>query len=205
MDVTRSRAEVQNVLGYRVPRRLGLSDDAGNEYFSEGLSEELLNLLVKIPELQVAARTSSFSYKGKDVKIAQIAKELNVAHVLEGSVRKSGDRVRITAQLIEARSDTHLWSENFDRTLDDIFEIQDEISQAIVDELQIQLLGVRRSADRTDPETYALYLQALHLFQVEEGSSEIAVEELLHQVLQRDEAIDFQRAILGNREFIATA
>jgi TolB-like protein len=95
---------------------VNMSDDAGNEYFSEGLSEELLNLLVRIPELKVAARTSSFSYKGKDVKIAQIGQELNVAHVLEGSVRKSGNQVRITAQLIKADDGFHIWSQTYDRT-----------------------------------------------------------------------------------------
>ena len=96
---------------------VNMSDDAGNEYFSEGLSEELLNLLVKIPELKVAARTSSFSYKRKDTKISQIGEELKVAHVLEGSVRKFGNRVRITAQLIKADDGFHLWSQTYDRTL----------------------------------------------------------------------------------------
>ena len=87
-----------------------MSADKDQEYFSDGISEELLNLLAKIPQLRVISRSSAFSYKGKDVKLAQMAKELNVAHILEGSVRKAGNKVRITAQLIEARSDTHLWS-----------------------------------------------------------------------------------------------
>jgi adenylate cyclase len=138
---------------------VNMSDDSGNEYFSEGLSEELLNLLVKIPQLKVAARTSSFSYKDKDVSVAQIGAELNVAHILEGSVRKAGNRVRITAQLIKADDGFHLWSETFDRTLDDIFVIQDEIAKAVVDELKIKLLGTMSEVRKTDPEVYALYLQ----------------------------------------------
>ena len=129
---------------------VNMSDDSGNEYFSEGLSEELLNLLVKIPELKVAARTSSFSYKGKDVKIAQIGEELNVSYVLEGSVRKAGNHVRITAKLVKADDGFHLWSETFDRTLDDIFVIQDEIAKAVVDELKINLLGTMPESRTTD-------------------------------------------------------
>jgi len=141
---------------------VNMSDDADNEYFSEGLSEELLNLLVRIPKLKVAARTSSFSYKGKDTKIAQIGEELNVAHVLEGSVRKSGNRVRITAQLIKADDGFNLWSQTYDRTLDDIFVTQDEIAAAVVDALKITLLGALPEHQKTDPEVYALYLQGTY-------------------------------------------
>ncbi len=118
---------------------INMSADPEQEYFSDGISEELLNLLAQIPTLRVTARTSSFAFKGKDVPIPEIARQLNVAHVLEGSVRKSGDRVRITAQLIEARSDTHMWSESYDRTLDDIFAVQDEIAAAIGDALKVRL------------------------------------------------------------------
>jgi len=142
---------------------VNMSDDASNEYFSEGLSEDLLNLLVRIPELKVAARTSSFYYKGKDVKIAQIGQELNVAHVLEGSVRKSGNQVRITAQLIKADDGFHLWSQTYDRKLDNIFQIQDEIATAVVKELKIALLGDIPEARETDPEVYSLYLQGKYL------------------------------------------
>ncbi len=138
---------------------VNMSDDSGNEYFSDGLSEELLNLLVKIPELRVAARTSSFSYKGKDVKIAQIGEELNVTHVLEGSVRKAGDHVRITAQLVKTNNGFHVWSETFDRTLEDIFVVQDEIAKAVVDELKINLLGAMPEGRTTDAEVYSFYLQ----------------------------------------------
>lgn len=136
-----------------------MSPEQDQEYLSDGIAEELLNLLVKIPDLQVAARTSSFSFKGKDVKIADVARELNVAHVLEGSVRKAGDRVRITAQLIQADNGFHLWSETYDRTLDDVFAIQDEISVAVVEALKIQLLGAAPKSVEVNPQAYALYLQ----------------------------------------------
>lgn len=140
-----------------------MSPDKDQEYLSDGIAEELLNLLAKVPELRVISRSSSFFYKGKDINLAQVAEELKVAHILEGSVRKSGDRVRITAQLIEARSDTHLWSKAYDRTLDDIFAIQDDIAAAVVTELKVTLLGEAPHVERIDPETYALFLQARHL------------------------------------------
>lgn len=141
-----------------------LSADREQEYFSDGISEELLNLLVKIPELRVISRTSSFSYKGKNLRLAQIAQELNVAHILEGSVRKAGNRVRITAQLTDARTDTQLWSETYDRPLDDIFAVQDEISGAVVSELRLKLLGSSPKAKPVDERAYSLYLQARSLY-----------------------------------------
>lgn len=140
-----------------------MSSDKDQEYMSDGIAEELLNLLAKIPELRVISRSSAFSYKGKDIKLAQVAEELNVTHILEGSVRKAGNQIRITAQLIEARSDSHLWSETYDRTLDDIFAIQDEISASVVSQLEIKLLGEAPHLRETNPEAYALYLRARHL------------------------------------------
>jgi len=142
---------------------VNMSSDAEQEYFSDGISEELLNLLAGIPELRVISRSSAFSFKGQNLEIPEIAERLNVAHILEGSVRKAGDRVRITAQLIEARSDTHLWSETYDRTLDDIFAVQDEIAATVVEQLKITLLGAAPRVQETDPEAYALYLQAIYL------------------------------------------
>jgi TolB-like protein/Tfp pilus assembly protein PilF len=127
---------------------------------SDGLAEELLNLLAKIPALHVTSRTSAFAFKGQNISIAQIAKGLNVAHVLEGSVRKAGNKLRITVQLIDARSDTHLWSETYDRTLDDIFALQDEIAAAVVLRLKIALLDEVPRARTADPKAYALVLQA---------------------------------------------
>jgi TolB-like protein/Flp pilus assembly protein TadD len=162
---------------------VNMSDDPGNEYFSDGISEELLNLLAKIPELHVAARTSSFSFKGQNLEIPEIAKRLNVAHVLEGSVRKAGDRVRITAQLTKADDGYHLWSETFDRTLEDIFAIQDEIAAAVVDALKVTLLGQAPRAQQIDPEAYALYLQATHLQKSGTNESSAQANALLKRVL----------------------
>ncbi len=139
-----------------------MSQGGDQEYLSDGIAEELLNLLAKIPELRVISRTSAFSYKGKDIKLAQVAEELNVAHILEGSVRKAGDKVRITAQLIDARSDMHLWSETYDRTLDDVFAIQDDIAATVVAQLKITLLGEDRRvlyAERAaDMDAYSAFL-----------------------------------------------
>ena len=140
-----------------------MSPAKDQEYFSDGITEELLNLLAKVPQLQVTARTSSFSFKGKELGIKEIAKTLSVAHILEGSVRKSGNQVRITAQLINASTDKHLWSETYDRNLDDVFAIQDEIAGKVVDELKVTLLGAAPKARTTDPKAYSLYLQAVQL------------------------------------------
>jgi len=137
-----------------------MSADQENEYFSDGLSEELLNLLAKIPDLQVAARTSAFSFKESNADIAEIASQLNVAHVLEGSVRKSGTEIRITAQLINAADGYHLWSNTWDRTLLDVFAIQDEIAAAVVEALRVTLLGELPKARTTDPEAFLLYLRS---------------------------------------------
>jgi TolB-like protein/Flp pilus assembly protein TadD len=142
---------------------VNMSDEKSNEFFSDGISEELLNLLAKIPQLQVTARTSSFAFKGKETGITEVARQLHVAHVLEGSVRKSGNAVRITAQLINAATDKHLWSQTYDRRLDDIFAIQDEIAADVVKQLKVTLLGTAPKTRTTDPEAYALYLQAVQL------------------------------------------
>jgi adenylate cyclase len=146
---------------------VNVSDDRQNEYFSDGLTEELLNLLANMPGLRVIARTSSFAYKGKDMKVADIARELNVDHVLEGSVRKSGDRVRITAQLVRASDSSHMWSESFDRRLEDVFAVQDEISKQVVGALKVQLLGSdtehAEPGGTSSPKAYEQFLQALYL------------------------------------------
>jgi TolB-like protein len=142
---------------------VNMSSDPEQEYFADGISEELLNLLAQIPDLQVTSRSSAFSFKDKDLEIPEIATQLNVAHVLEGSVRKSGEQVRITAQLIDARSDKHLWSKSWDRTLDDIFAVQDEIAAEVAEQLQVELLGVKPVVRSVDPEAYALFLQARQL------------------------------------------
>jgi len=142
---------------------VNMSDDRSNEYFSDGLTEELLNLLARIPELKVIARTSSFAYKGKEAKISEIARELQVANVLEGSVRKSGDRIRITAQLIRTSDSTHLWSQSYDRTVQDIFAVQDEIAGEVVDSLKVKLLGADhkpvQAGGTNDARAYEAYLR----------------------------------------------
>jgi len=143
---------------------VNMSNDDDNEYFSDGLTETLLHMLAQIPDLKVAARTSSFAFKGRNVGIGEIAAALGVAHILEGSVQRDGDRVRITAQLIRASDEFHVWSENYDRTLDDIFGIQDEIAQKVGFALSESLLGAASGqlagVQTTNPDAYDLYLQA---------------------------------------------
>ncbi len=163
-----------------------MSQAKDQEYFSDGISEELLNLLAKIPQLHVAARTSSFSFKGKEVPIPEIARTLLVANVLEGSVRKSGDRLRITAQLIRAADGYHLWSETYDRKLDDIFTIQDEISAKVVEQLKVTLLGATPKARTTDPRAYALYLQARELGRQQKVDAFKESDKLYQQALAID-------------------
>src|SRR5438105_1796924 len=142
-----------------------MSEKKDEEYFADGLSEELIGMLTTVPELKVPARTSSFYFKGKQTTIADIAKALGVAHVLEGSVRKSGNTLRITAQLIRVDNGYHVWSETYDRKLDDIFQVQDEIASAVVKALKVSLLeGEMPKATRAaNPEAYALYLQGRSL------------------------------------------
>lgn len=176
---------------------VNMSDDASNEFFSDGLSEEMLNLLAKIPELRVTSRSSAFSYKGKDFKIADVGRELNVSNVLEGSVRKAGNQVRITAQLIKVDGDVHLWSETYDRSLENIFTIQDEIATAVVKQLKLKLLGRMPTIQETDPEAYALFLQARHLSNLltPEGWEQSNI--LYHQALAIDSGYAFAWAGLG--------
>jgi TolB-like protein/Tfp pilus assembly protein PilF len=165
---------------------VNMSEDKTNEFFSDGISEELLNLLTKIPQLKVAARTSSFSFKGKGVEIPEIARQLHVANVLEGSVRRSGDQVRITAQLIRAEEGYHVWSETYDRKMDDIFKIQDEIAGEVVKELKVKLLGAAPQVRTTDPKAYALYLQARELWLQNTPEGFAKSDALLRQVLEID-------------------
>jgi adenylate cyclase len=145
-----------------------MSGDAANEYFSDGISEEILNVLAGTPELQVAARTSSFSFKGKAMEVPAIAHELKVRMVLEGSVRKQGDKVRVTAQLIDAQNGFHLWSQTYDRKLEDIFAIQDEIAKAIGDELKVKIAGAARPGQSPNGTrnlaAYDLYLRGMELW-----------------------------------------
>ena len=163
-----------------------MSPDGDQEYFSDGISEELLNLLAHTPALQVAARTSSFAFKDKDLGIREIGQRLGVEHVLEGSVRKSGDQVRITAQLIRAEDGFHLWSETWDRTLEDIFAIQDEIATDVARQLEVTLLGVAPTEREVDPEAYNLVLQARHLERLFTPESLQSAGDLVHEALAID-------------------
>ena len=174
---------------------VNMSSDQEQEYFSDGISEELLNLLSRIPELRVISRTSAFSYKGKDIKATEVARELNVAYILEGAVRKAGNRIRITAQLIEARSDTHLWSETYDRTLDDIFQIQDELAEAVTSGLKVTLLGAVSEPRTTEPEVYSLYLQGRYFNNLRDNESLQKAQLAFEQALAADP--DYAPAWIG--------
>ncbi len=184
---------------------VNMSADADNEYFSDGISEELLNVLVKVNALRVASRTSSFNYKGSDLSMTEIARELGVRHILEGSVRKAGNRVRITAQLINAESDRHVWSETYERELVDIFDIQEEISNNIVTALKIALnvdetaaMG-RAQRPTENPKAYELYLQGRFAWRQRQEDNIRRSIELFEKALVIDP--DFARA----HEALATA
>jgi TolB-like protein/cytochrome c-type biogenesis protein CcmH/NrfG len=168
---------------------LDFSEDGDQEYFSDGISEEMINLLAQIDGLRVISRSSAFSYKGKALDVSTIADELDVTHVLEGSVRKVGDQLRVTAQLIEAGTDAHLFSQNYDRTLDDVFTIQDEIAASVVDELRLILFSPSDATSRVDTRAYDAYLRARYL-------SEARDEESLLQA-----ATEYQTAISISPEF----
>jgi adenylate cyclase len=162
---------------------VNMSADPKQEYFSDGITEELLHMLARVPGLRVISRTSAFSFKGRNVKIGDIAKELGVHYILEGSVRRFNDRVRITTQLIEATTDRHVWSESYERTLDDIFAIEDEIAASVLPAIEHQLTGRMPTARRTDPAAYSLYLQGSHFFlQRTAAGLELALEYALRAI-----------------------
>jgi TolB-like protein/Tfp pilus assembly protein PilF len=142
---------------------VNMSSDPEQEYFSDGITEEILNLLAKIPKMRVTGRTSSFAFKGINQDLREIGKKLGVEHILEGSVRKQGNKIRITAQLIQTKDGIHLWSETYDRNLDDIFVVQDEIASKIANELQVSLLGGALSPQQNDisAEAHNFYLLGL--------------------------------------------
>ena len=184
---------------------VNMSGNAENEYFSDGLTETLLHMLAQIPELRVAARTSSFAFKGKDTDIREIASVLDVAHVLEGSVQRAGDRVRITAQLIRASDGFHVWSENFDRTLDDVFAIQDEIAGKVGLALSESLLGtpdrVVVGVGTENLKAYDFYLHALsERAKASYGSLQNA-EGLLKDALALDPGFHEAKIELANNYF----
>jgi TolB-like protein len=168
---------------------VNMSSDKENEYFVDGLTEEILNRLAQISALRVPGRTSSFAFKGKNTDLRQIGTELGVAHILEGSVRKSEGRLRITAQLVRAADGFHLWSQTFDRKLDDVFAIQEEIARAIAGALSVQLkLGIEGQTERPtqDMEAYDNYLQARTLIALRTPDSLRRATLLLEHAVQRD-------------------
>ncbi|NNE06697.1 MAG: hypothetical protein HKN15_13330, partial [Xanthomonadales bacterium] len=163
---------------------VNMSSDPEQEFFSDGISEEILNVLTRIPNLKVAARTSSFQFKGQNLDVDEIAMKLNVNHILEGSVRKAGNQLRITAQLIKAESGFHLWSETFDRELKDVFAIQDEIANAIAVELRSRLAGEALPASATvDLAAYDLYLRARGLVATRDQAGLFQAIDLLQQAI----------------------
>jgi TolB-like protein len=165
---------------------VNMSADPENEYFADGLSEELLNVLAQIKGLKVAGRTSSFHFKGRNEDLRQIGETLGVANILEGSVRRQGDRVRITAQLVQASDGFHLWSETYDRNLDDIFAIQDEISEAVAGALRVTLLGESRAptsaTQAINPEVYSRFIAARARIATRDGGKVLEALEMLRQV-----------------------
>jgi TolB-like protein/tetratricopeptide (TPR) repeat protein len=165
-----------------------MSEKKDQEYFSDGLSEELIDMLTKVSDLRVPARTSSFYFKGKSEDIPTIAKRLLVAHVLEGSVRKSGNHMRITAQLVRADNGYHVWSQTYDRTVDDIFKVQDEIAGAVVKALKLSLFGadIPLAAQTSNTDAYLLYLKGTALFRRGNSEDNVASVAALRESLRLD-------------------
>jgi adenylate cyclase len=177
-----------------------MSADADNEYFADGISEEILNLLADVRGMSVASRTSAFAFKGKELPIPEIAAALKVRYVLEGSVRKAGEQVRVTAQLIDAETDRHLWSETFDRTLRDIFTIQDEVATAIGGALQVELLGdggVAVKSEAIDPDVYNRFLEARFLLRSRIAEDLVEGTQLLIDVVAAEPRFARAHVLLG--------
>ncbi|HWR96112.1 MAG TPA: tetratricopeptide repeat protein, partial [Arenimonas sp.] len=189
-DEAERKESVGNEKSIAVLAFTDLSPDKDQEYFSDGIAEEILNSLVRVKGLKVAGRTSSFSFKGKNEDIRSIGKALGVAHVLEGSVRKQGEKVRITAQLIRTEDGFHLWSETFDGDLQDVFELQERIAQAITGKLEVILQGEQKSrlvqVGTSNTEAYALYLQATAIFNRREGARFTEAIEMLKKAIALD-------------------
>ncbi len=163
-----------------------LSPQKDGEYFSDGISEELLNVLAKVPGLRVAARTSAFFFKGKNVPIPEIAQKLNVAYVVEGSVQRAGDHVRITAQLIKAADGYHVWSDHFDRELKNVFSLQDEIAGIIAHNLRLKLSPAPHGSRVVDPEAHRLVLEARYFWNKRTSADYIRAEEAVVKAISLD-------------------
>ena len=166
-----------------------MSEKKDQEYLADGMAEEILNLLANAPGLLVAARTSSFYFKGKQTKIQDIARELGVAHILEGSIRRAGDQLRVTAQLIRADNGYHLWSETYDRDLKDLFKVQDDIANAVAQALQIKLMGgelSRKKGGTQNLDAYQLFLRADSALYQNTRSSLEAADQYVDQAIELD-------------------
>jgi TolB-like protein len=167
-----------------------MSGDPDQEYFADGMVEEITTALSRIHWLFVIARNSSFTYKGRAVEVKQVGRELGVRYVLEGSVRKAGGRVRITAQLIEAETDAHLWADRFDGALDDVFELQDKVAVGVAGVIEpvLQAAEIRRSAERPtrDLTAYDLYLRALRYHQSEDREGILQALDTVRRAIARD-------------------
>jgi TolB-like protein/DNA-binding winged helix-turn-helix (wHTH) protein/Tfp pilus assembly protein PilF len=176
-----------------------MSEKKDQEYFGDGMAEELIDTLTKVPELHVPARTSSFYFKGKQTTIPEIAKALGVANVLEGSVRRSGNTIRVTAQLVRADNGYRVWSETFDRELDDILKVQDEIARAVVKTLKVSLLEGQgsRAAQPANAEAYTLYLQGRWFWQRHSAADNKKAAEYLRQALKLDPVFAAAWAVLA--------
>lgn len=170
------------------------SSDKSQDYFADGISEDMLNLLARVPKLKVISRSSSFSFKGKDVPLKQIALTLGVAYILEGSVQRAGRTLRISAQLVDARDDRDVWSQSYDRTLDDVFKIQDEVAGAVVGQLKLKLFG---KAQAIDPDVYATYLQARQLVRQNTRAGYTQAISLSREVLAKAPSYAFAWDMLG--------
>ncbi len=208
----------ENVPSIAVLPFVNMSDDAANEYFADGIAEELINVLSKIRGLRVASHTSAFSFKGGKVDIPTVAQKLNVATILEGSVRKAGKRVRITVQLVRVATDSHLWSETYDRDLEDIFAVQDEIAQSVVKELRSALLGEKADSPASaavkaevqaatkgrgeNAEAYRLYLQGRSLVTRRTQASVATGIEHLRQAVSLDPEYALAWAALAHAQTI---
>jgi TolB-like protein/Tfp pilus assembly protein PilF len=171
---------------------VNMSPDKDNEYFSDGIAEEILNALAQVDDLKVAGRTSSFYFKGRNENLATIGQALGVAHVLEGSVRKQGGKVRITAQLIRVQDGFHQWSETYDGDLQDVFALQERIARAITEKLQVTLSGKQAqrlvNTGTTNPDAYALYLKATATFDHRDGEHMLAAVNQLQEAIALDPA-----------------
>jgi serine/threonine-protein kinase len=181
LDKNKEKEEVRSIA---VLPFANLSADKENEYFSDGLAEEIINALSKVPELRVIARTSSFAFRGKEHDLRKIGQRLRVGTILEGSVRRAGNRIRVTAQLVRLADESQLWSERYDREMTDIFAIQDEISQSITNALRVRFVGARPQTRNI--EAYQSYLKGLYFYQRYDAESLARAREAFEEALRHD-------------------